>query len=199
MQKIIKKSIQNAMSYTEYKKLINTLVAINKSTGENQSDILLNFSKLNAKRMKRLDKTILLNKDTLLTIKETKKDLLFLVLTESWCGDAAQTLPIMYKISEISPQIDFKIILRDANDDLMQRYLTNGGKSIPKLLIIDKNTNDVLNSWGPRPSIATKMVMNFKKEHGALDAEFKKDLQIWYNKDKGISTQHDLMEIIENL
>lgn len=87
-------------------------------------------------------------------------------------------------------------MLRDENDDLMSQYLTNGGKAIPKILIIDEQ-HKVINSWGPRPSIATRMVLDYKEKNGTLDAEFKKDLQIWYNKDKGNNTQKDLIELLK--
>ena len=80
----------------------------------------------------------------------------------------------------------------------MDLFLTNGGRSIPKLIILDQE-NNVLNTWGPRPRIATKMVADYKAEHGALDAQFKQDLQVWYNKDKGLSTQEDFLKIIQNI
>ena len=78
----------------------------------------------------------------------------------------------------------------------MNKYLTNGSKSIPKIIIVD-NKNNVINSWGPRPSIATRMVLDYKDKNGAIDAEFKKDLQIWYNKDKGNSTQEDILHLLK--
>ena len=78
----------------------------------------------------------------------------------------------------------------------MNQFLTNGSKSIPKIIIVDSN-NEVINSWGPRPSIATKMVLDYKEINGALDADFKKNLQIWYNKDKGNNTQEDIVKLLK--
>jgi len=160
---------------------------------------LLNYSTLNERRMKRLDKTIKLTEQTINVVSKINKKITFLVLMESWCGDGAQTLPIMNKIAELSPNINFKIVLRDENNELMNQFLTNGGKSIPKLIFLDQDNLEVLKSWGPRPSFATEMVNDYKKEHGVLDANFKKDLQVWYNKDKGISTQKDLVELLLSL
>jgi hypothetical protein len=145
--------------------------------------------------MKRLDKTIKLTEGTIATAKDIKDPVTWLVLTEGWCGDAAQTLPIINKIANESDKIDLKIVLRDENEDLINQFLTNGGKSIPKLIALDKN-NEVIDSWGPRPSIPTKMVADYKKEHGQLDADFKKDLQVWYNKDKGQNTQQDMLRLL---
>lgn len=82
------------------------------------------------------------------------------------------------------------------NPELMDEFLTNGGKAIPKTIIVDSN-NKVINSWGPRPSVATRMVQDYKEQNGSLDAEFKKNLQIWYNKDKGANTQEDLIKLLK--
>lgn len=194
MKEIIKNSLQKAISYPEYRALVKSLLAEGKSTGPNQSDSLLNYSMLNDKRMNRLDKTSKLKEETISEVKKVSAPQTWLVLTESWCGDAAQTLPVINKIADLNPNIDLKIVLRDENEALMDQFLTNGGRSIPKLIAIDDN-NEVLNSWGPRPSIATKMVNDYKSEHGQLDADFKKDLQVWYNKDKGVNTQEDILSL----
>ncbi len=199
MQTLITNSLNNSMSYSSFKKLVYDLLQQGKSTGKNQSDALLNYSLLSDKRMKRLDKTIKLTDETITSVKKYKNNITMLVLMESWCGDGAQTLPVMNKIATLNPKISFKVLLRDENEDLMNQFLTNGGQSIPKLLFIDDKTKQVLKTWGPRPSVATKMVNEYKEKHGKLDADFKKDLQIWYNKDKGVSTQTDLVKIFEEM
>jgi len=195
MKQIIENSLEKSISYKEYRKLVSDLLATGKSTGPTQSESLLNYSKLNERRMSRLDKTIQLSKETIASVKNLEEPVTWLVLTEGWCGDAAQTLPIINKIASESEKIDLKIVLRDENEHLMNEFLTNGGKSIPKLIALNKN-NQVIDSWGPRPSMATKMVADYKEKYGQLDAEFKKDLQLWYNKDKGRNTQEDLLKLL---
>lgn len=195
MKNIIENSLQKGITYQDYRKLVSNLLADGKSTGSNQSDSLLNYSMLNDRRMNRLDKTIRLSDETIASAKDVKNQVTWLVLTEGWCGDAAQTLPIINKIADESDHINLKIVLRDENEQLMNEFLTNGGKSIPKLIALDQN-HDVIDSWGPRPSVPTQMVHDYKKEHGQLDAEFKKQLQIWYNKDKGINTQEDMLRLL---
>lgn len=195
MKNIIENSLQKGISYQDYRKMVSDLLADGKSTGPVQTDSLLNYSMLNDRRMKRLDKTIHLSEETISSVKDVQAPVTWLVLTEGWCGDAAQTLPIINKMANESDQIDLKIVLRDENEELMNQFLTNGGKSIPKLIALDQN-NDVIDSWGPRPSVPTKMVEDYKKEHGKLDADFKKELQVWYNKDKGINTQQDMLKLL---
>lgn len=192
---LIKNSLNNTISYADYRNLIKNLISAEKSTGTEQSEDRLNFSILNDKRMDRLDKTLTISAETQNSLDNLNKGFTFLVIAEGWCGDAAQILPIINKVSEASPKIDFKIVLRDENEDLMNQYLTNGSKSIPKVLILD-HENNVLDSWGPRPSVASKMVVDYKAQNGSLDEEFKKNLQIWYNKDKGNNTQNELVGLL---
>lgn len=194
MKKIIEKSLKNTYTYQEYRDLVSHLLAEGKSTGHTQSDALTNYSLLNDRRMKRLDKTIKISEDTITQIQSINEPQTWLVITEGWCGDAAQNLPVINKIADVNKNIDLKLVLRDDNNDLMNLFLTNGGKSIPKLIALDKE-NNVIDTWGPRPSTATKMVVDYKAEHGSLDPQFKQDLQVWYNKDKGADVQNDFIQI----
>jgi len=197
MKNIIEESLIHTLSYNEFRNLVTKKVAQNSSTGNEQSEILSNYTMLNDRRMIRLDTKINLTNESINFLKDFDENIIFLVLMESWCGDGAQTLPVINKIAEHSNNIELKIALRDSNDELMQLFLTKGAKSIPKLIILERETLNVLSDWGPRPSIATKKVNDYKKEHGALDAEFKKDLQVWYNKDKGINTQFDIINLLK--
>ena len=197
MKKNIEEGLLKAISYTSYRKRISDLIASGKSSGPIQSEDLLNYSKLNDRRMTRLDKTIQLSQETLLALKKINKPITWLVLSEGWCGDAAQTLPVINKIADKSDLINLRIIFRDEHEELMRHFLTNGGKSIPKLIVLNSE-NDVLNTWGPRPNIATKMVQDYKNAHEQLDAAFKQELQVWYNKDKGVNIQENMVGLLTN-
>ena len=192
MKNSIEKSLQKTYTYQKYRTLVSDLLSEGKATGPEQSAALTNYSLLNDKRMKRLDKTIKITEETKAQFKTAKKQT-WLVITEGWCGDAAQNLPVLDKMAALNENINLKLVLRDENLELMDLFLTNGGRSIPKLIALD-NDNNVINTWGPRPTVATKMVAAYKAENGALDAQFKQDLQVWYNKDKGISTQEDFVK-----
>lgn len=198
MKDIIQKSLENTYTYQEYKDLVKELLTEGKSTGPNQSEDLTNYSMLNDRRMKRLDKTIKISDETAQEIQQLKEPQTWLVLTEGWCGDAAQNIPVLDKMAALNENINLKLVLRDENLELMDLFLTNGGQSIPKLIALDKD-NNVIDSWGPRPTVATKMVADYKAKHGALDPQFKQDLQVWYNKDKGKSTQDDFVKIIQEV
>lgn len=195
MKDVINKSLENAMNYKAYKNLIRNLLESKKSTGNKQSEELYNFSLLNDRRMHRLDKTLRLSGNSINGLKKIKESQTWLVITEGWCGDAAQNIPVLNKFAEECENIDLKFVLRDQNEELMNLFLTNGSKSIPKLIALD-TLNNVIGTWGPRPSGATKMVEDYKERNGILDATFKKDLQIWYNKTKGKNTEEDLLSML---
>lgn len=189
--------IENAMTYKSYFNLLETLLAEGKTTGENQSEAMLNYAKMNIQRMKRLDKTIVLSEELKQSITEIRENkLIFLVITEGWCGDAAQNIPLLNKIAEASPGIDLKLILRDENLDIMDQFLTNGGRSIPKLIVLDGENFEVLGSWGPRPAAAQQMVADFKKEDQGDFQEFVKQLQLWYAGNKTSSQQAELKNLL---
>ena len=196
MSTIIKESLSKSTSYDEYRKKVSNLLKEGKSTGPIQTADLLNYSTLNDARMNRLDKKTTLTDATVEALKKTKEKQTWLLITEGWCGDAAQIAPVINRMSVESDKVDLKVVLRDENENLMNQFLTNGTKSIPKLVVLNAN-DEVISSWGPRPSLATKMVNDYKISHGGIDANFKKELQIWYNKNKGESIQEDLVAFLE--
>lgn len=196
LKKIIEVSLQKATSYKAYKNLVKQMVEEESTTGNNKTEALANYTKLNDRRMKRWDKTVKVLDSIQEQVKNKSLNQTWLVLTESWCGDAAHLMPVMNKISELNTGIDFKVVLRDENEVLMNQFLTNGGQAIPKLIMIDNETGEVKNTFGPRPSVATKLVKDYKEEYGKLTPEFKEDLQHWYNKDKGQTAINDLLYLL---
>ncbi|HEY4628950.1 MAG TPA: thioredoxin family protein [Flavobacterium sp.] len=195
----VAKALFNSHSYTEYRKLVSDLLLEGKSTGNEQSDDLTHYSTLNETRMNRLDKTMKITDENSLKLKSLKGEYIWLVISEGWCGDAAQILPILYKMAEESGKIDLKIVLRDENEDLMNLFLTKKAKAIPIVIVIDKETGEVLGSWGPRPKGAADFIKNYKKEFGAIDETAKTELQLWYLHNKGLSTQEELINLMQNL
>lgn len=196
MNPIIAKALFKGKSYIEYRKSISDLLLEKKSTAAEQSEKLTHFSFLNDTRMNRLDKTITINNENTLKLKTLKKEYIWLVISEGWCGDAAQILPVFHKMELIAnKKIDLRIVLRDENEELMNLFLIQKTKSIPILILIDKETGLILDHWGPRPVGAKKMIEVYKKNFGTIDEVAKTELQIWYLKDKGISIQNEIIEL----
>tara|TARA_R110002033_G_scaffold17026_1_gene46826 strand:- start:373 stop:843 length:471 start_codon:yes stop_codon:yes gene_type:complete len=145
--------------------------------------------------MNRWDKTLKLSEESQTRLAHFHENISWLVITESWCGDAAHIVPVLNKLAE-AINIDFRVVLRDENLELMDTFLTNGARAVPKLIMIDNVTGDVINTFGPRPNEATQMVIDYKEKHGVITPEFKEDLQLWYNKDKGESIIKDISELL---
>lgn len=189
----------NGVSYLDYRKQVSDLLAKGKSTGNEQSEDLLHYSKLNETRMSRLDKTIQVDDATIKKLNSLQEEYIWLVLSEGWCGDAAQITPILHKMVATTSKIELKLVFRDENEALMNLFLTNGSKSIPKVIIIEKESMMVKGSWGPRPEGATNLIKSYKAQYGVVDETAKTELQMWYLHDKGLSTMKELSNLMVHL
>jgi len=199
LNSVIKTAINKAISYSEYRKMAEQLHALDKTTGPDQSETMVNYSKMNEHRMKRLDKTIVLSAEIMEVVQAIKSLQKWLVITELWCGDAAQNVPLMNKIAELNPLIELKLVLRDENLELMNLFLTNGGKSIPILIALNER-QEVLWNWGPRPVNAQNMLMEYKKspEPKMPYSEFGETLHKWYAQNKTQMAQSEIFQLISD-
>jgi hypothetical protein len=195
----IKQALTNSFSYENYRKHVTELITKGLSTGHVQSEDLSKYSELNESRMNRLEKTIQVTDEVKAKLENLDKKYIWLVLSEGWCGDAAQIVPVIHKMAEVAENVELKIALRDDNDALMQHFLTNGGKAIPKLIVLDAETLEVVADWGPRPTGAKQLILDYKATHGVVDEPAKIALQKWYLNDKGISTQTEIVEMHERV
>jgi pantothenate kinase-related protein Tda10 len=199
MIKAINEALENGFSYANYRKKVTSLIAEGKSTGHTQSPDLLHYSELNETRMNRLEKTVSISEEVKTKLQNLDKKYIWLVLAEGWCGDAAQIVPVIHKMAEATDKVELKIALRDDNDALMQYFLTNGGKAIPKLIVLEAETLEVVDDWGPRPQGAKQLILDYKAIHGVVDETAKIELQKWYLHDKGISIQNEIVEMHEQV
>lgn len=193
---LVKDHLAKGIDYKEYRDQVAKHTDEGTSSGPQQSEALSQYTLLNNSRMKRLDKTLKISEEVINITKEFHGNQTWLVLTESWCGDAAHALPVMQKLTELNKGIDLKVVYRDENEELMDAFLTNGSKSIPKLIVFDHDKNEVVEDWGPRPNFLKQKIDAFKETHGTLTPEFKQDLQVWYNKNKGQEIAQDLIQLL---
>ena len=184
----MKKYIKKSMTFAEYIKLIDDLLLDGKTTGENQSEMMFNYGKLNRQRMHRLEKTVVIGESLKGKTQSARRKMIWLIITEGWCGDAAQNLPIIEKIAAESANIETRYILRDENLELMDIYLTNNARSIPKLIALDAETLGEIGTWGPRPQAAMDYFYEMKAQ-GLEKPQMMENLQRWYLQDKEKSVQ----------
>ncbi|MGO1584605.1 MAG: thioredoxin family protein, partial [Mesonia sp.] len=162
-------ALQKSMTYQDFLDKVTTLHEEGKVTGDTQSEDLLNYTNLNLRRLKRWNKTLKVSDDVKETIANYSKKVHWIVVAEGWCGDVAHILPVSHKAAELNDNINLRIVLRDQNVAFMDHFLTNGARSIPKLVMVDQETLEVLHVWGERPAPAIKLIKDYKEEHGIVD------------------------------
>lgn len=114
-----------------------------------------------------------------------------LVIAEDWCGDASNTVPVIAKLADAVPGLELRVILRDANPEVMDRYLTNGSRSIPVVIALDENYRE-LGHWGPRPTELQAWVMANRET--LPKTELYPKVRKWYAKDRGETTLREVLE-----
>ncbi|MNQ38049.1 hypothetical protein D3C85_516120 [compost metagenome] len=183
------------MNYISYKQLFDEILNIPKPAAPYKDTIYLDYAKLNRSRMKRWNKQLSLDADLVSHLKKIKSPQHWIIITEPWCGDAAHIVPFLIRMTEQNEYLTYDIQLRDTEPFLIESYLTNNSKSIPKLIVRDEKGNDLF-IWGPRPKQAQELIDKMK----AVNADFETSkiaLQNWYNEDKGISLNSELIQCLE--
>ncbi|MGO4817420.1 thioredoxin family protein [Flavobacterium sp. W22_SRS_FP1] len=200
MKTTVAKALFNSHSYTEYRKMVSDLLRDERSTGNEQSAKLTNCSGLNQTRMNLLEKTIKIPEGIIQSLRSLKNEYIWLVITEGWSRDAAQALPVFNEMArESKGKVDVKIVLRNENEELMRLFLTNKKRSIPKLIVINRETGGMLAHWGPRPKGASDLINDYIKEHGSIDEAVEMQLEVWYLHDKGQSIQNEIIGMMLDL
>jgi len=192
----MKEYLEKSMTYAEYVKLIDDLLLDGRTTGANQSEAMFNYGKLNRQRMHRLEKTAVLSESLREKARGNKRRMIWLVITEGWCGDAAQNIPLIEKIAAESDMIETRYVLRDENLELMDAFLTFNARSIPKLIALDAETLEELGTWGPRPKEAMDLFFEMR-ERGLEKSLMMENLQRWYNADKNRSIQTEFENLLD--
>lgn len=183
------------MAYEDYNNLFNEKIdAIVPQDLSPELAEQLNNTKLNFQRMNRINKTYKVNENLAKVVEEIDKPQLWMILTELWCGDSAQNIPYIAQIAKQNPLIDLRILLRDENPDIMDRYLTNGTRGIPKIVAFDVDGNEIF-QWGPRPKEAQELVLKAKQE-GKPKKEFIELLHKWYAFNKGKNIEEEFLDLI---
>ena len=142
-----------------------------------------------------MDKQFQPSEELIEAVKRIDESQLWMVITEIWCGDSAQNLPIIAKAAELNDRIDLRILLRDSNTDIIDHYLTDGqSRSIPILVVFDLDGNELF-KWGLRPDTAKTLVTNLKKD-GFSKEEFNQQLHLWYGRNRGNELESELVQLL---
>jgi len=190
--------ISRTYTYAQYRALIDALLADGKTTSGEQTAETLDYAKLNVQRMNRLDKTVVIGEPLRRAVEAISLPQQWLIISEGWCGDAAQNIPMIAKAAALNPLVTLQLILRDEHLEVMDRFLTNGTRSIPILVIADGETHEVLGTWGPRPAPAKVLVAEVKRNPQASREDMLTVLHGWYAKDQTASAQRELAAVLQH-
>ena len=195
-----KATLLNILDYPQYISLVKALVNEGKTSGADQSEEMIYYTGLNLVRMERIKKTFHFTEELSRAVNSIGQAYKFVVLTEAWCGDAAQVIPVLGAIAELAEEkIELQFLLRDENPELMDQFLTNGGRSIPKVIIY-KQSGELVTSWGPRPKVLQDYMNSLKESAEPMElSQMIEKVQLWYAKDRTLSVQHELAVLLGSL
>lgn len=190
--------LAQAMSYEAYMALTEQLVKEGKTSGPNQSEAYVYYTKLNLQRMKRLNKTIEVPAALTELLQQKAGAWTWVIITEPWCGDAAQCVPVLEKIAQHDSKIKTAYLLRDEHPTVMDAYLTNGGRSIPKLICLDQDGKEVF-TWGPRPAVIQEVMNRLKAEGVTEISKIVEEIQKAYNADHQAGVYEEMEAVLAAL
>ncbi|MGN8225873.1 thioredoxin family protein [Gracilimonas sp. BCB1] len=194
---ITRELIENAHSFEEYTDLVQQLFDDGRTTNDDNRPDMLEYTKLNIHRSSKWNKRAKISEELQRELSDFPGKMIWLVITEGWCGDAAQSLPFIHKMSELSDNIDLKLILRDQYPEVMDEFLTNGSRSIPKVIALDHETLEVLGTWGPRPKEIQETYMGERANPDIENKIATQNLHLWYARNKGKAMQEEFLQLLD--
>jgi len=187
--------------FQRYMEQTETMVAEGRTSGANQSEAMVAYTKLNLKRMQRLNKTVMPEPALIDSIRALPFSMKWIAVTEPWCGDAAQNLPYIARTAELAGNVDLKLVYRDENLRYMEQFLTNGTRSIPKIIMYRGDTTEVVATWGPRPTAVQQKVNDYKNAVGEKPSfeVFAAEIHAWYTANKNKELESELLAIFRKI
>jgi hypothetical protein len=191
--------LEVGFSYPEFLEFTEQLVLENRTTGANQSEEYLAYTRMSLQRMVRWNKTSKVSEALEQLLLQVNQPQVWLVITEAWCGDGAQSIPHLAKLADLNPLITLKIVLRDEHPNLMDAYLTNGNRSIPKLVAMTADLQQELFTWGPKPKHLLDRHAAFKQNlDGRSYSDFLEEVHLWYAKNKQKDLESEIYPLISS-
>ena len=187
--------INNGISYQQYFDTIIQMTIDKTTSGVDQTEERIELTKLNMHRMKRINEASH-RFDTI----DLSSEIGVAILTEAWCGDSAQNLPwLEHFIEACNPKIQTYYFFRDEHPELMNQFLTNGSRSIPKCILFQKSNGTVLGTWGPRPEEIKTWLAKLRSDTPDMPKhDWEIELHKYYTKNKGAAIMSDLQELISS-
>ena len=189
--------LSESLTYAQFMALTAQLVEENRTTGADQSEAYQEYTRMSLQRMLRWNKTAKVSEPMQALMKSIAHPQLWLVITEAWCGDGAQSIPYLAKLAELNPLITLRFLFRDEHPEVMDAYLTNGNRSIPKLVATSGDLQEELFTWGPKPQYLMELLAAFKKNPGERTyPALLEEMHGWYAKNKHQDLEAELIPLL---
>lgn len=196
MKTSVLQNITRSYNYTDYKNLVIKYAEEQMASGEQLPERIA-ATLMNAQRIKRIDKQCVINYNLHTILSQINRKLKWIVISESWCGDGAQCIPVIAKMAELNENIKLEFVFRDEYPDLIDSFLTNGSRSIPKLICMDEQNDTIKFIWGPRPKAIQDKVSELKTSNQEITHdELVKNIHLWYAQDKTKSIQSEFIDLL---
>ena len=183
------------MNYAEYLQYTQHLLSGPSYPPPYDNPVYLEYARLGNSRMKRWGNSMILLENLVNYVRSIDRPQAWTVITEPWCGDAAPMIPFIAGLAKENPRVFLDIQLRDQPPFLIEQYLTNGGRSIPKLIVRDEEGKDLF-TWGPRPASAKQLIHELSASN-AEKSDIVVALQNWYNDNKGKEMQQEWLALFQ--
>ncbi len=190
--------LQESLTYLEYIELTKSIINNVSPSAPYDNEKMLKYTEANLERMQRVSNNISIDQKLYNLLTSVTDRWIWVIITEPWCGDAAQIVPALCAFAEVNSNIETKLILRDTNLDLIDAYLTEGGRSIPKLICLHQDTMEEIGTWGPRPQQIQVMVDKFKSDTTTSFGQKVRQIHQWYDDNKSAALQEEFIALLQD-
>ena len=197
MTQITPALVAESLTYPQFVALTAQLVEEKRTTGADQSEAYQEYTRMSLQRMLRWNKTAKVSEPMQQLLRAITRPLLWLVITEAWCGDGSQSIPYLAKLAELNPLITLRLLFRDEHPEVMDGYLTNGNRSIPKLVAVTADLQHQLFTWGPKPQHLMQLHAAYKRNpEGRPYTALLEEIHGWYAKNKNQDLEAELIPLL---
>ncbi len=194
--------IDGAMDYATYVAMVKQLVEGYRTAGSEGRDIKHQMTGVNYETILDLERSVILEKETINLLQRQHSELVWVFITEPWCLDSANALPVIHKMAELNSNIELKIVLKSAPPYIIESFPTNNSLSTPKTISLDKFSLITWGTWGPRPEPLQAIVRIWLKDMSKEEKEgdsfqvlhYQKLIREWFKRDATKTMQAEMVK-----
>jgi hypothetical protein len=189
--------LDQTISWDQYYALVKQYVETDDKPELYRNEKMLRYTGENLKRMDHVLANINIESKLYHALNAVTTPWTWIVLAEPWCGDVSQEIGALYTFSTCNENITFRILQSDSHPEVLDHYVTGGSRSIPKLICLRTETLEEVGTWGPRPAVLQKIVMDNKDRTDISFGDKVRMIHAWYGEDMTRSIQEEFIDLIK--